>query len=132
MLQRDYILRLIREFMAALARMLEKKEVSDRREALIEMYNQYVGPYTLYHNATIDVMMRALESYEEDERLQRMEMLAELYYAEADTVGQPDRDFLLEKSFFLFEWIDRKGNTFSFERRNKMQKIKGQLAENGF
>ena len=117
--------------MAALARMLEKKEVSDRREALIEMYNQYVGPYTLCHNATIDVMMRALESYEEDERLQRMEMLAELYYAEADTVGQPDRDFLLEKAFFLFEWIDKKGNTFSFERRNKMQKIKDQLAESG-
>lgn len=32
MLQRDYIQRLIREFMAALERMLEKKEVEERRE----------------------------------------------------------------------------------------------------
>lgn len=31
MLQRDYIQRLIREFMAALERMLEKKEVEVRR-----------------------------------------------------------------------------------------------------
>ena len=34
MLQRDYIQRLIREFMAALERMLEKKEVEVRREKI--------------------------------------------------------------------------------------------------
>ena len=41
MLQRDYIQRLIREFMAALERMLEKKEVEERREKIRELYNQY-------------------------------------------------------------------------------------------
>lgn len=127
MLQRDYIQRLIREFMAALERMLEKKEVSDRRELIREMYNQYVGPYTLYYNATIEVMMQALQSYDEEQRLQRMEMLAELYYAEADMVSNPDRDFLLEKAFFLFQFIDRHGKMFSFERRNKLEQIKKAL-----
>ena len=47
MLQRDYIQRLIREFMAALERMLEKKEVEVRREKIRELYNQYVGPLCL-------------------------------------------------------------------------------------
>ena len=54
MLQRDYIQRLIREFMAALERMLEKKEVEVRREKIKELYNQYVGPYAFYSIATIE------------------------------------------------------------------------------
>ena len=97
MLQRDYIQRLIREFMAALERMLEKKEVVLRREEIRKMYDQYVGPYALYHDATIDEVMQALQSFDENERLDRMGMLAELYYAEADTTGDPsERNFLLE------------------------------------
>ena len=40
MLQRDYIQRLIREFMAALERMLEKKEVEVRREKIKEQIGQ--------------------------------------------------------------------------------------------
>ena len=59
MLQRDYIQRLIREFMAALERMLEKKEVEVRREKIKELYDQYVGPYAFYSIATIeDVKIR--------------------------------------------------------------------------
>ena len=57
MLQRDYIQRLIREFMAALERMLEKKEVEVRREKIKELYDQYVGPYAFYSVATIDDVM---------------------------------------------------------------------------
>ena len=40
MLQRDYILRLIREFMAAIERMLRKKEIADRREEIKQLYEQ--------------------------------------------------------------------------------------------
>ena len=60
MLQRDYILRLIREFMAAIERMLRKKEIADRREEIKQLYEQYVGPYALYRNATTDEVMLAL------------------------------------------------------------------------
>ena len=60
MLQRDYIQRLIREFMAALERMLEKKEVEVRREKIKELYNQYVGPYAFYSIATIEDVMKAM------------------------------------------------------------------------
>ena len=38
MLQRDYIQRLIREFMDALRRALEKKELSQRREVIRQLY----------------------------------------------------------------------------------------------
>ncbi len=128
MLQRDYILRLIREFMAALERMLEKKEVADRREEIKQLYEQYVGPYALYHNATTDEVLLALAGMDEEQRLPRMEMLAELFYAEADTVSNPERDFLLEKAFALFGIIEREGKTYSLKRRWKMQDIQERIS----
>ena len=127
MLQRDYIMRLIREFMAALQLLLEGDDVERRREQLVKLYEQYIGPYTLYHNATVDEAMRALATYDEGQRLERMEMLAELYYAEADTLTGPDRDFLLDKAFALFSFIERNGRTFSIDRRYKMGRIKAAL-----
>lgn len=130
MLQRDYIMRLVREFMAALQQLLEGKSLERRREELKKLYDQYIGPYELYHNATIDVAMRALASYDESQRLERMEMLAELYYAEADTVSGPDRDFLLDKAFALFGFIESHGKTFSMDRRYKMRLIEQRRKEN--
>ena len=127
MLERDYIMRLIREFMAALQRILEKKEIKTRREKLKEMYEKYVGPYSFYYEADMDAVMKALAEYDEGERIYRMEMLAELYYAEADTVGNPDRDFLLEKAYLLYDYIDKNGRTYSLDRKNKMTMIKSKL-----
>ena len=123
MLQRDYIMRLVREFMAALQLLLEGKDAARRREQLMKLYEQYVGPYRLYHDATIDEAMQALATYDEGQRLERMEMLAELYYAEADTVTGPDRHQLLDKAFCLFAYIESHGNTFSMDRHYKMSLI---------
>ena len=125
MLERDYIQRLIREFMAALERMLEKKEVEVRREKIKELYEQYIGPYAFYHIATIDDVMKAMAGIDDEEKkLSKIDMLAELYYYEADTVGQPTRDELLNKAFLLFDYVETHGNTFSIDRRNKMAMIK--------
>ncbi len=128
MLQRDYIQRLIREFMAALERMLEKNEITTRREKIKELYDQYVGPYAFYSMATIDEVMKSMAGIEDvEKRLSKMDMLAELYYYEADTVGQPTRDELLNKAFMLFDYVESHGDTFSIDRHNKMQLIKEAL-----
>ena len=130
MLQRDYIQRLIREFMAALERMLEKKEVEVRREKIKELYDQYVGPYAFYSVATIDDVMKAMAGIaDEEKRLSKMDMLAELYYHEADTVGQPTRNELLGKAFMLFDYVESHGDTFSIDRHNKMNEIKLKIGE---
>ena len=89
MLQRDYISRLIREFMAALQRYLEKNEAGARRKTAEDLFRQYFGSYEFYHTATHDEIMSSFEKYPEEERISRMEMLAELYYAEAD--DRPER-----------------------------------------
>ncbi len=122
-------MRLIREFFAALQRMLEKKEIEDRREAIRDMYEKYVGPYAFYHDATVNEVMKAIGGMEEEQRLPKAEMLAELYYAEADTVSNPERDFLLEKAFCLFDFIDKNGRTYSFDRLRKMNDIRKRLGK---
>jgi len=130
MLQRDYIKRLIREFAEALRRMLDQKEVVKRREAIRLLYEQYLGPYILYHFATIDELMSAIQSFPEDERLERLAMLAELYYAEADTEASVhDREVLLQKAFNLFEYLERESGVYSMERRGKMAELMKQLAK---
>lgn len=111
--------------MAALERMLEKKEVTTRREKIKELYDQYVGPYAFYSIATIDDVMKAMAGIDDEEkRLSKMDMLAELYYHEADTVGQPQRDELLNKAFMLFDYVENHGDTYSIDRRRKMEEIK--------
>ena len=126
MLQRDYIQRLIREFMEALRRTLEKDEISVRRETIRRLYEQYLGPYILYHFATIDEVMMGMQSYPEEERL----VLAELYYAEADTEASvEDRETMLQKAFNLFDYIERNTNVYSLERREKMAELVKKLSK---
>lgn len=123
MLQRDYIQRLIREFMAALQRLLEKKEVGERQEEVRRLFTQYMGDYAFFHTASLDDIMRWFEKYDEEERLDRIGMLAELYYAEADTMSEPMRSDVLDKAFLLFDFIDRHSRTYSPERLKKMREI---------
>ena len=123
MLQRDYIQRLIREFMAALQRLLEKKEVGERQEEVRRLFAQYMGDYAFFHTASLDDIMRWFEKYHEEERLDRIGMLAELYYAEADTMSEPMRSDVLDKAFMLFDFIDRHSRTYSPERLEKMREI---------
>ena len=120
MLQRDYIQRLIREFMAALQRLIEKKEAGERQEEVRRLFTQYMGDYAFFHTAPLDDVMRWFERYPEEERLERISMLAELYYAEADTLGEPVRTEVLDRAFMLFDFVDRHSRTYSPERLKKM------------
>ena len=53
----------------------------------------------------------------------RMEMLAELYYREADLKSEPLREMLLDKAFNLFSFIDENSKTYSMDRKTKMNDI---------
>ena len=64
-----------------------------------------------------------------EKRLSKMDMLAHLYYHEADTVGQPTRDELLNKAFMLFDYVESHGDTFSIDRHNKMNEIKQKIGD---
>jgi len=73
MLERDYIMRLIQEFMAALERMLEKPEIEERRKEIQTLYDKYVGPYSFYHTATVEEALEALAGVDEEHRIGKIE-----------------------------------------------------------
>ena len=67
--------------------------------------------------------MESFQKYPEGERIYRIEMLAELYFREADLRSEPLREEMLEKAFNLFSFVDRNSKTYSFERINKINEI---------
>lgn len=127
MLQQDYFLRLIREFFAALQRALEKNEIEDRTKAIHELYEQYVGPYEFYQDATIEEVMTDIERYPENQRIQRLEMLAELYYVEANLRVPPFSEHLYNQAYLLFRFIDTNSGVYSIERKQKIAEIEKKL-----
>ena len=128
MIQQDYFIRVIREFFAALAKALEKKEIEDRSRAIHELYEQYLGSYEFYQNATAEeAIEQIMLRYPEEQRYQRMEMLAELYYAEAEWRAYPINNSLLERALTLFEIIDHNSGIFSLARADKIRSIRRRI-----
>jgi len=109
--------------MAALQRYLQKREITERRQAAEELYRQYFGSYEFYHTSELDDIMRSFDRFPEEERADRLEMLAELYYAEADMLSEPMRTRQLEMAYAIFSFVDRHSRTFSADRLNKIKNI---------
>jgi hypothetical protein len=130
MIQQDYIMRIIREFMEALQLYVSRqKDVKKKQEKILELYDSYVGDHVFYHTATMDDVMDSFTQWPVEERLYRMEMLAELYMAEADTVGKVTADSLMERAYLLYDYIQQKGRVFSFSHQQKMQTIRERLKQ---
>lgn len=128
MLQRDYFIRIVEEFMAAVSRFLEKDIDKRTDDDLRDLYRQYVGDYDTLRNLTAtEAIGYANDQWAPDRRDQRLEMLAELLYVEGSYKQKPLRDMLLEKSFLLFNYVDRHSTDFSLTRRAKLSTIKGML-----
>ena len=117
MLQRDYFLRILQEFMAAVARFLEKNE------------GEYVGDRgVLRHLSLEETLTYADDQWSPDERLDRLGMLAELLYAEGSYKQNPLRQVLLDKAYGLFDYVETHGSEYSLDRRRKMEEIRKEAA----
>ena len=129
MLQRDYFIRLIEEFNAAISRFLTNKDDDLKRDKdLKDLYRQYVGEYDDLRNLSVDELLTyAKEQWKEEERIDKINMVAELLYAEGSYKGQPLRQMLMEKSYRLFDYVEANGSTFSIDRRQKMEAMRQEL-----
>lgn len=129
MLQRDYFIRLIEEFNAAISRFLTNKDDELKRDKdLKDLYRQYVGEYDDLRNLTVDELLTyAKEQWKEEERIDKINMVAELLYAEGSYKGQPLRQMLMEKSYRLFDYVEANDSTFSIDRRQKMEAMRQEL-----
>ena len=129
MLQRDYFIRLIEEFNAAISRFLTKKDDELKRDKdLKDLYRQYVGEYDDLRNLSVDELLTyAKEQWKEEERIDKINMVAELLYAEGSYKVQPLRQMLMSKSYRLFDYVEANGSTFSIDRRQKMEAMRQEL-----
>lgn len=124
MVQQDYFLRILEEFMAAISRFLEKKE-DKRDDAMKDLYRQYVGDYELLRNMSVEELIEySYEQWKPEERIDRLGMLAELLYTEGSYKTNPLRALLLDKSLLLFEYVDANSKTYSVDRKMKIQNLK--------
>lgn len=130
MLQQDYFLRIIEEFAKALSLFKQsKKNLKQKQDEILKLYDTYVGDNVFYHIASMDDIMDSFTRFPEDERLERMEMLAELYYAESDLKSGPSRDMLLENARKLFIFIDHHSRTLSLQRQQRIIQIEKEIAK---
>lgn len=129
MLQRDYFIRLIEEFNAAISRFLTNKDDDLKRDKdLKDLYRQYVGEYEDLRNLSVDELLTyAKEQWDEEERIDKINMVAELLYAEGSYKVQPLRQMLMSKSYRLFDYVEANGSTFSIDRRQKMEAMRQEL-----
>lgn len=126
MLQRDYFIRILQEFMAAVQRFLEKKEEEGKRDvALRDLYRQYIGSYDDLRNLTVEeAIAYAHDVWEADRRMGKLEMLAGLWHAEGVYKADPLRTMLLEKAFQLYDYVDTHSGEYSLTRKERMRQIK--------
>lgn len=128
MLERDYFLKIIEEFAVAIQRFLNKKKEQQTDEEIQDLYRQYVGDYDILRNLTVEEAIDyAHQEWEDYRQLEKLKMLADLWYTEGTIKQQPLRDILLTKSFKLFDYIDGRDKTFSLLRQQKMTKIREML-----
>lgn len=127
MLQRDYIMRLISLFFEALAKFIRSKEGQDPemlRPELDELYKIFLKqPRDHFKNMTVEEI---IDSLDDEERLYKVEIVAELFYQDALT-GEVNKQ-LLQKSLALFKFADLNSDTFSFDRQRKMTETESLLS----
>ena len=71
-----------------------------------------------------EALQHAHDEWDDEHRMTRLKMLAELLLAEAKTKDNPLRDMLLGKSYRLMDYIDQHDDTYSISRKHKMNMIK--------
>ena len=137
MQQRDYILRLIEqlgEFLAAIFTYLRKGYYKKASEAIEDAYYKLLEKEASeFININDNELISALEN-EHQFNQQQLEVLAELFYAEAELQYlQNNKDaskIFYQKSLIIFEFLEKEQKSFSFERQEKLSKIKIRISEN--
>lgn len=133
MLSRDYILRLIQEFTEAIELLLKKKKRKDDPEFEVEiqsMYRAYFNhPSHHYYSIDAEFIINELrEEYESKEFFARIDMLSELIYQDALCKSTEEEKNLLSKALYLIEYLDKNSDTFSFQRRERIEEIKKKVS----
>ena len=137
MIERDYIMRILQEFFNAIAKLirlnLEDPDPSRIQVRFNGMYKQFFRrPAEHFYETEKEIILDDLTQSDNSERdiIAKIQMLSELLYQDGLTKKNiPEKCMLLEKSFYLLEYLDKNSQTFSWERSQKMSDIHRILTE---
>ena len=131
MIERDFIMRMLQEFLEAIAKVIHRKSVlkgeypdySEIQESYNKMYNQFFRmPASYFYETDKETILNNLmqEEYCESDMFAKMQIIAELLYQDGlIKKGFAEKSDLLEKALYLFDYIESKGNTYSWELNQK-------------
>ena len=132
MFRKDYILRIVEEIARFLA-----KAMGLLKEGKHELAEEWIqkGYKLLKADRGRLLNLPPGEMVEELERRQgldftKMELIADLIYAEGEILlarNDPGSDNTFLKSLALYEYIDKNHNVYSFDRADKINRLKNRL-----
>lgn len=135
MLERDYIMRLIRQFFEALEKLKEEKAEKQSSTLQLEIHSIYRAyfhqPESFFYEQDTEFILHYLQTeFPKQEFLQRIEMLSELLCYDASIKSSAkEKKELYRKALYTMEYLDTHSDTFSFERRRKIGEIKAEVDE---
>lgn len=131
MLKRDYIMRMLREFLEALALLINKKS-SFSEDKFSELYSTYFKrDRRFYEENDLEVIATDMGMQADEQTVAvKLEMLAELFYYDSQTITDSTRRSNLDsKALAIFQEIDRTSNTYSADRIRKIADLEQRLKE---
>ncbi len=125
-------MRLLQQFFEALEKLVEERDKKNGPELQLQLqsiYRAYFNhPPTFYYNQDAEYILNEMgQNYGGEELLTRIDMLSELLHQDALLKEPEEQKHLLRKSLFLLKYLDEHSNTFSFERKGKIEEIEKKI-----
>ena len=120
MLERDYIMRLIRQFFEALEKLKEEKAEKQSSTLQLEIHSMYRAyfhqPESFFYEQDAEFILHYLQT--------------EFPKQDASIKSSAkEKKELYRKALYTMEYLDTHSDTFSFERRRKIGEIKAEVDE---
>lgn len=136
MYQRDYILKMIEmmgQMLAAFFGLIKRKQLDEAADTIDDMFNNLLKEDAAFFHTIKKEELTAKLLEEHNYTNSHLEVLAELFYAEATLrKAQKKRDMSMEcfeKALMLFEYIEKELKVFSMDRQDKIGSIRKELSE---
>ena len=137
MVECDYIMRLLQDFFAMLAKLVrlkvEEPDMTRVQERFNDMYKQFFRHSAdhFYESEKEEILeVLAKDELSETEQHAMIQMLSELMYQDGLIKKDiTEKCMLLEKSLFLMRYLERYSKTYSWDREQKMSDIHKMLME---
>ena len=125
-------MRLLQQFFETLEKLVEERDKKNGPELQLQLqsiYRAYFNhPPTFYYNQDAEYILNEMgQNYGGEELLTRIDMLSELLHQDALLKEPEEQKYLLRKSLFLLKYLDEHSNTFSFERKGKIEEIEKKI-----